>query len=170
MLSLTIIVSVSNRNTEVQVAVKSQVDEKRLRATGKRITNQRMLVVDILANAESHLDASEIYARARQREPRLSLATVYRTLNALRESGLVRQLHLAGERLYFELDRKDRHAHLVCSTCGRVWEIDSEALSRAAKEAGSKIGFQVATARVEVIGLCDDCRKAKESQESQPRL
>jgi len=54
-----------------------------------------MLVLDILANADGHLDASEIYARARVREPRLSLATVYRALNALRESGLVRQMHLA---------------------------------------------------------------------------
>jgi Fe2+ or Zn2+ uptake regulation protein len=123
-----------------------------------------MLVLDILANADGHLDASEIYARARVREPRLSLATVYRALNALRESGLVRQMHLAGERLYFELDRKDRHAHLVCSTCGRVWEVDSEALSKAARDAGREIGFQVSAARLEVIGLCEECRRTKGPQ------
>ena len=64
-----------------------------------------------------------------------------------------------------EVVPQDRHAHLVCSTCGRVWEIDSEALSRAAKEAASRIGFQVATARVEVIGLCDGCRKSRRSQD-----
>ncbi|HNR95556.1 MAG: Peroxide operon regulator [Chloroflexi bacterium ADurb.Bin180] len=138
--------------------------ETRLRALGKRVTNQRMLVLDILANADGHLDASEIYARARVREPRLSLATVYRALNALRESGLVRQMHLAGERLYFELDRKDRHAHLVCSTCGRVWEVDSEALSKAARDAGREIGFQVSAARLEVIGLCEECRRTKGPQ------
>jgi len=138
---------------------REQTGETRLRVSGKRITNQRMLVLDILTNADRHLDASEIYARARLREPRLSLATVYRTLNALRESGLVRQVHLADQRLYFEVDRQDRHAHLVCSTCGRVWEVDSEALSRAARDAGRGIGFQVTAARVEVIGLCDDCRR-----------
>ena len=138
--------------------------ETRLRALGKRVTNQRMLVLDILANADGHLDASEIYARARVREPRLSLATVYRALNALRESGLVRQMHLAGERLYFELDRKDRHAHLVCSTCGRVWEFDSDALSKAARDAGREIGFQVSAARLEVIGLCEECRRTKGPQ------
>lgn len=143
------------------MAEPAKTGETRLRASGKRITNQRMLVLDILANADRHLDASEIYSRARLREPRLSLATVYRTLNALRESGLVRQMHLADQRLYFELDRQDRHGHLVCSTCGRVWEVDSEALSHAAKEAADKIGFQVSTARVEVIGLCADCRRQK---------
>lgn len=140
----------------------SQLDhssETRLRAAGKRVTAQRRLVLDVLSAAEGHLDASEIYDRARDREPRLSLATVYRALKALGESGLVRQLHLVGERHYYELDRQDSHAHLVCAVCGRVWEVDSADLSRAAKEAGREFGFQVATARVEVIGLCAECRQ-----------
>jgi Fur family ferric uptake transcriptional regulator len=133
--------------------------ETRLRATGKRVTTQRRLVLDVLSAADGHLDASEIYERAHHRDPRLSLATVYRTLKALGESGVVRQLHLAGERHYYELDRQDRHAHLVCAVCGRVWEVDSAKLSQAAKEAGREFGFQVTTARVEVIGLCATCRQ-----------
>ena len=133
--------------------------ETRLRAAGKRVTAQRRLVLDVLSAAERHLDASEIYERAHDRDPRLSLATVYRTLNALVESGVVRQLHLADEHHHFELDRQDRHAHLVCSVCGRIWEVDGAELARAAKEAGRQFGFQVATARVEVIGLCAECRQ-----------
>ena len=95
-------------------------NETRLRAAGKRVTAQRRLVLDILAAADRHLDASEVYDRAHDRDSRLSLATVYRTLKTLVESGLVRQLHLAGERHYYELDRQDRHAHLVCAACGRA--------------------------------------------------
>jgi len=139
-------------------------DETRLRAAGRRVTAQRRLVLDVLSVADGHLDASEIYDRAHERDPRLSLATVYRTLKALGESGLVRQLHLAGERHYYELDRQDRHAHLVCAVCGRVWEVDSADLARAAREAGREFGFQVATARVEVTGLCADCRLRSESE------
>ena len=134
-------------------------NETRLRAAGKRVTAQRRLVLDILAAADRHLDASEVYDRAHGRDSRLSLATVYRTLKTLVASGLVRQLHLAGERHYYELDRQDRHAHLVCAACGRVWEVDSADLARAAREAGREFGFQVATARVEVTGLCADCRR-----------
>ena len=134
-------------------------NETRLRAAGKRVTAQRRLVLDILAAADRHLDASEVYDRAHDHDSRLSLATVYRTLKTLVESGLVRQLHLAGERHYYELDRQDRHAHLVCAACGRVWEVDSADLARAAREAGREFGFQVATARVEVTGLCADCRR-----------
>jgi len=136
--------------------------ETRLRAAGKRVTAQRRLVLEVLSAASGHLDAGEIYHRAHDRDPRIGLATVYRTLKALGESGLVRQLHLAGERHYYELDRQDRHAHLVCAACGRVWEVDSAELARAAREAGRKFGFQVATARVEVIGLCAECRQQQE--------
>jgi len=134
-------------------------NETRLRAAGKRVTAQRRLVLEVLSAAEGHLDASEIYHRAHERDPRLSLATVYRTLSALGESGLVRQLHLVGERHYYELDRQDSHAHLICAVCGRVWEVDSAGLAQAAREAGLESGFQVATARVEVTGLCADCRQ-----------
>ncbi len=142
-----------------QVARSGETD---LRAAGKRVTVQRRLVLDVLSVADGHLDAGEIYTRAHERDPRLSLATVYRTLKTLVESGLVRQLHLAGERHYYELDRQDRHAHLVCAACGRVWEVDSADLARAAREAGREFGFQVATARVEVTGLCADCRQQQE--------
>jgi len=138
--------------------------ETRLRAAGKRVTAQRRLVLDVLSAAEGHLDASEIYERVHHLDPRLSLATVYRTLKALGESGVVRQLHLAGERHYYELDRQDRHAHLVCAVCGRVWEVDSADLVQAAREAGQEFGFQVATARVEVTGLCSDCRQRGERE------
>jgi Fur family ferric uptake transcriptional regulator len=140
------------------------LSKRRLKAAGKPVTPQRKLVVDILSQAKGHLDASEIYQRARRRDARLSLATVYRTLNALLESGVVRQLHLADEHHHFELDRQDRHAHLVCAVCGRIWEVDGAELVRAAKEAGRQFDFQVAAARVEVTGLCAGCRRKKEGE------
>ncbi len=136
----------------------SSLADSRLRDIGKRVTSQRRIVMDILASAEGHLDASEIYERARQANATLSLATVYRTLKALCENGVVRQLHLAGERHHYELDREDRHAHLVCSVCGRIWEVDSTSLSRAARAAGREFGFQVTAARMEVVGVCASCR------------
>ncbi len=66
------------------------VSESRFRAAGKRMTHQRRLLLRILAEAGGHLDAREVYDRARQQDPRLSLATVYRTLNSLMEAGVVR--------------------------------------------------------------------------------
>ncbi len=138
------------------------VGERRLRAAGKRITPQRKLVLGILAQAEDHLDAHDIYERGRRRGTRLSLSTVYRTLNVLKEAGVVLELHLDGEHHHYELDDKEDHAHLVCLQCGQVLEVDSTAFIEAAAAAGAAHGFEMTSAQVELSGYCADCRKEKQ--------
>ena len=132
---------------------------RRLRTSGKRITPQRKAVLSILAEANTHLAAQDIYARARQCDAGLSLATVYRTLNILRETGVVHELHLDGEHHHYELSAKEEHSHLVCLGCGRVIEVDSAAFCQAAKEIGEAHGFVVATAQVELAGYCETCHR-----------
>jgi len=133
--------------------------ERRLRAASRRITPQRRLILDALAQAGGHLDAGEIYERVRLRDPRLSLSTIYRTLAALKESGAVRELHLDQEHHHYELDNQDRHSHLVCLKCGRVIEVDSEPFAQVAQAVGQAYGFDVAAAQVELTGLCAECRQ-----------
>jgi Fur family ferric uptake transcriptional regulator len=137
------------------------VGERRLRARGKRITPQRRLVLRILADAGGHLDATEIYERGRRQDARLSLSTVYRTLVTLKESGLVRELHLDDEHHHYELDDQNEHWHLVCLSCGRVIEVDGKALTQVATTLGAIHGFEIASAQVELTGYCADCRQPK---------
>jgi Fur family ferric uptake transcriptional regulator len=137
--------------------------ERRLRAAGKRITPQRKLVLSILAQAGGHLHADDIYARARRLDRRVSLSTVYRTLTVLKETGVVRELHLDGEQHHYELDGKDGHSHLVCLGCGRVIEVDSSAFAEAAGATGEAHGFAVASAQVELTGYCAECRQQVDS-------
>ena len=132
--------------------------ERRLRAANKRITPQRRLILDVLAQARGHLDAGEIYERARLRDPRLSLSTVYRSLSALKDNAVVRELHLDQEHHHYELDNQDRHSHLVCVECGRVVEVDSRPFAEAAQTVGQAHGFQVVSAQVELTGRCADCQ------------
>jgi len=132
--------------------------ERRLRTAQKRITPQRRLVLDILAKADGHLDAHDIYERGRSRDPRLSLSTVYRTLGTLKEAGVVRELHFDQARHHYELDDKDEHSHLVCLRCGRVVEVDSALFAEAAKAVAKAHGFEVASAQVELAGYCSRCR------------
>lgn len=136
------------------------VGERRLKLAGKRITNQRKLVLAILAEADGHLDAYDIYERGLQRDTRLSLSTVYRTLNILKEADLVRELHLDDEHHHYELDDQDEHSHLVCLECGRVIEVDSSAFAEVAKATGEAHGFEIASAQVELTGLCADCQQS----------
>ncbi len=149
------------------------VSEGRFRAAGKRITNQRRLLLRILAEAGGHLDAREVYDRARQHDPRLSLATVYRTLNSLKEAGVVRELHLEEEHHHYELDGQDGHSHLVCLGCGRVLEVDSHAFVQAAQSIGQARGFVVDSAQVELTGYCAECQgdaKARKVMEPKSAL
>jgi Fur family ferric uptake transcriptional regulator len=139
----------------------TRTGERRLRSAGKRITPQRKLVLDILAQAERHLDATEIYELGRRRGARLSLSTVYRTLGALKETGVVRELHLDDDHHHYELDAEDEHSHLVCLACGRVLEVNSTAFVEAAAAAGQTHGFEIASAHVELTGYCADCRQGE---------
>lgn len=134
------------------------VSEGRFRAAGKRMTSQRRLLLRILAEAGGHLDAREVYDRARQHDPRLSLATVYRTLSSLKEAGVVRELHLDEEHHHYELDGQDGHSHLVCLGCGRVIEVGNRAFVEAAQAIGQASGFVVASAQVELTGYCAECQ------------
>jgi Fe2+ or Zn2+ uptake regulation protein len=138
------------------------IAERRLRLAGKRITPQRKLVLEILAQAQRHLDATEIYAQGRRRDARLSLSTVYRTLGVLKETGVVRELHLDAEHHHYELDEEDEHSHLVCLACGRVLEVNSAAFIEAATATGQTHGFEIASAHVELTGYCADCRRQGE--------
>jgi len=130
---------------------------RRLRAAGKRITPQRRVVLAILADASTHLAAQDIYARGKCQDACLSLATVYRTLSILRDTGLVHELHLDGEHHHYELAAKQEHSHLVCLGCGQVIEVDSAAFCQAAAAVGQAHGFVVATAQVELAGYCEAC-------------
>ena len=133
--------------------------ERRLQAASRRITPQRRLILGTLAQAHVHLDAGEIYERARLHDPRLSLSTVYRTLSALKASGAIRELHLDQEHHHYELDNQDRHSHLVCMECGRVIEVDGEPFAQVAQVVGQAYGFDVAATQVELTGRCAECRQ-----------
>jgi Fe2+ or Zn2+ uptake regulation protein len=135
------------------------ISERRLRMAGIRITPQRRLILDILARTEEHLDAHGIYERGRRQEPRLSLSTVYRTLGLLKETGVVHELHLDSEHHHYELESKEKHAHLVCLGCGQVIEVDSTAFAEAALAVGAVHGFEVSSSEIELSGYCADCRQ-----------
>jgi len=125
---------------------------KRFTAAGKRLTPERELLLRII-DRNAHLDAAEIYRRARAENPHIGLATVYRTLHLLRDLGLVHSIGLDEGHRHYEIHRKD-HVHLICSRCGKVTEIEVPgALLRLSKSEG----FEVHQTRFEMIGYCKEC-------------
>jgi Fe2+ or Zn2+ uptake regulation protein len=129
---------------------------ERLRAAGRRVTPERELLVRII-DRNPHLDATEIYRIAKKRNPRIGLATVYRTLNLLKQLGVVRASAFGEAHSHYEV-RQDDHLHLVCSECGRIVDIPMpEVFGDLAKSSG----FHVERIRLELIGYCDACAKKR---------
>ncbi len=120
-------------------------------------TSQRALILSIIR--EGHRDAHEIYRLAAEKQPRISLSTVYRTLRRLKEMGLVEELHFAEAHHHYEMKQSPETCHLVCRECGRVIEFEYK-LSPSLKQRIEKDnGFTVTGAEIEIAGLCSECRK-----------
>jgi len=134
---------------------------RKLNDAGKRFTRQRAMVMDIIRQGQGHLDADEIFRRAREREPRLSLSTVYRTLQMMKELNLVDELHFGENHHHYEVKPAEEHHHLVCLGCGRVIEF-SYPLSRHLKEKVPEMkGFDINETEIRVDGYCERCRRAR---------
>jgi Fe2+ or Zn2+ uptake regulation protein len=138
--------------------------ERQLKKAGKRLTPQRRLILDILSKADDHLDAQAIYEQARSRGNRLSLATIYRTLSILKETGVVHELHLDDEHHHYELAGKEEHSHLVCLGCGCVIEVDNTAFFEAAMAVSRAHGFALSSAQVELTGYCRECSSDRSAE------
>ncbi|MDH7487039.1 MAG: Fur family transcriptional regulator [Anaerolineae bacterium] len=135
---------------------------KILRRAGKRVTPQRLLVLEAIREGGGHLDADEIYRRARQKAPKLSLSTVYRAIGVLKETGMVEELHLGEEHHHYELREEKGHHHLICQACGRVIEFDCPFSQELLRALGDEYGFEVTDVRLSLLGYCADCRQNRQ--------
>jgi len=124
-----------------------------------RVTHQRALIMEIIRQGRGHLDADEIYRRAREKEPRLSLSTVYRTLQMLKKLGLVEELHFDEGHHHYEVKPSAEHHHLVCLGCGRVIEFHYPLSRYLRKKVPEAKGFDITETEVRMTGYCAKCRR-----------
>ncbi len=124
---------------------------------GLRPTRQRRAVVTCLERFDDFRSAQEIHALLRDGGERVGLATVYRTLQALADSGEVDLLRSEeGEALYRRCSGSHHH-HLVCRTCGRTVEVEGPAVERWADTVAQEHGFRDVSHTLELFGTCGDC-------------
>jgi Fur family transcriptional regulator, ferric uptake regulator len=128
---------------------------------GRPVTTQRRILLEIIRHAEGHLDADELYQRARAKEPRISLATVYRNLKLFKEFGLVAESDLGETHSHYEMKGKAEHHHLVCLGCGRVIEFDSPLIAKAVAKTQQENGFNITSVQLKMEGYCRKCQHQK---------
>ncbi|MCX6005182.1 MAG: transcriptional repressor [Chloroflexi bacterium] len=126
---------------------------------GSRLTEQRALIYKIISDGGQHLDADEIYSRARQKSARISLATVYRTLQKFKQMGIIDELHFGQEHHHYETRQEGEHYHLVCRSCGKVIEFTYPLSSKIKKDVMEARDFKIVGAEVNMTGYCRRCRK-----------
>ena len=129
-----------------------------LERSGVRATARRLEVLGELARESDDVTAQQLWSRLRERDSHTGLATVYRTLALLSEKGVVDVLsHHGGEQCY-RLCGEQHHHHLFCERCHRVVEVQECGLDDWVAAAVKQHGFVATEHRVEIVGLCADCR------------
>ncbi len=129
-----------------------------------RMTRQRREILEELCKVDTHPTADAVYALARRKLPRVSLATVYRNLESLSEAGTIQRIETSsGPRRYD--GRAAHHHHVRCEGCGAVADAPAGTVRASVKIDGDRVceecGFVVSSHRLELIGLCAKCRKRK---------
>jgi Fur family ferric uptake transcriptional regulator len=131
-----------------------------LRARGLRVSAARRLVLTALAAAERPLSAQDIAGGLGGRLPRSDVASVYRNLETLEQTGLARHLHPGRGASLYELSDRRGGAYLVCDRCNSVTPADAVAIAALAERVRAELRFEPHFAEFPIVGLCAVCASA----------
>ncbi|QDC09954.1 transcriptional repressor [Oceanicola sp. D3] len=126
---------------------------KRSAAKGLRITGQRRVIAEVLDAASDHPDVEELYARASAVDPKISLATVYRTVKLFEEAGLLEKLEFGDGRARYEDAERDHHDHLIDMKTGEVIEFVDPEIEALQERIAARLGYELKGHRLELYGV-----------------
>lgn len=126
--------------------------EKICRDKGLKMTGQRRVIARVLSESEDHPDVEQLYRRAAAIDPRISIATVYRTVRLFEEASILERRDFGDGRARYEEVSKAHHDHLIDVKNGTVIEFESEAIEALQVEIAAKLGYQLVGHRLELYG------------------
>ena len=116
------------------------------------------MILSAIENSDDHISAEEIYTQVLAKYPHVNISTVYRTLELLKQLGLVTETDLGGGRVRYHPADKGHHHHLVCQKCGAIIDIDESTLARLQDVLLARYNFSASLRHVAIFGLCEKCR------------
>jgi len=134
---------------------------KILQEKGYRLTPQRIMVLDALHSVDQHISAEEIFEKVRARYSYANISTIYRTLELLKELGLVSEIDLGDGRIRYHSAEKGHHHHLICSKCGNVIDLEEHILFPLKEILLNDYEFEADLKHLAIFGLCENCRNVK---------
>lgn len=136
--------------------------EEFLQSRGKRITQQRIILVEEVFKRHEHFDAEDLIRHLdRIGEKRVSRPTVYRTLSELVDAGLLRGMVLEGRTVYEHDYGYPQHDHLHCTKCNKLIEFSNAAIAALRDEVARQHNFRVTGHRLIISGICEECRSVR---------
>lgn len=133
-----------------------------LKSKNLRYSEKRQKIADIFISFEGHLTPEELYIYARRKNRSIGLASVYRTLKLLRDSGIARELtFLDGSARYEYSFGREHHDHMICIRCGTYIEAVDMKIEKLQEKMAKEHGFQLVDHRMELYGYCKDCQNKK---------
>lgn len=126
---------------------------------GLKMTDQRRVIARVLSEADDHPDVEQVHQRANAIDPRISIATVYRTVKLFEESGIIERHDFgAGGRARYEERGEDHHDHLIDVKTGEVVEFVDEEIERLQAEVARRLGFRLVDHKMELYGVRADAK------------
>ena len=138
--------------------------EQALRERGLKSTAQRDDIAKVFFAADRHFSVEELHAAVKKVNPRVGYATVYRTLKLLKECGFADERHFDDGQARYEptAGEAQHHDHVICERCGKIVEFNSEELEQLQDRIARFLGFVVSRHRMELYGICSDCREGRD--------
>lgn len=131
---------------------------------GLKHSRQRDRIVETFFAMGGHVSVEELVARVRRIDPRISVATVYRTMKLLADCGLAAPRHFGGGQTRYEAAAgRAHHDHLICTGCGEIVEFANERIESLQESVARRHGFEVESHKLELYGRCARCRAAREA-------
>ena len=145
----------------MEVETAREILRKHLKSNGRlRATTERFAVLDAVLQSQGHFDAEGLYYRLVTSGTKISRATVYNTLELLKDCGLVSKYRFAENvSRYEKAYGRPQHHHLVCLECGDIIEFVHDKLQRIQEEACSEKNFVPQSSSLQIFGTCAKCRK-----------
>ena len=132
---------------------------------GLKMTEQRRVISRVLSDAQDHPDVEEIYRRAAQIDPKISIATVYRTMRLFEDANVIERLDFRDGRARYEENREEHHHHLIDVNSGEVIEFKNDELEAIKRKIAAELGYDIIGDRLELYGVKRGSKASRKNAE-----
>ncbi len=139
--------------------------KKLLKENNLKFTIQREVILETLYNSDEHLTPESLHHLIQEKYPELKtgIATIYRTLSLLEESGVVTSLSFGAQGKKYELGAKEHHDHLICTQCGEITEFVDDEIEKRQHAITDELGFKMVDHSMQIYGICKKCQEKNNS-------